>query len=96
MNQNAATKAGAALSLNQLVEQIHSREDFVTFVRAFLCHLQQKPKEWENHDLASFLDALAAWVEDMDGYYHNLGERVPDQPTWRMLGQILLAARAYE
>ncbi len=59
-------------------------------------HLQQKPEERENRDLGSFLNAMAGWVEDMDGYYQNRSESVPDQPTWKTVAEILLASRVYE
>ncbi|MGH2599621.1 MAG: DUF7660 family protein, partial [Dehalococcoidia bacterium] len=44
----------------------------------------------------SYLSAMAAWAEDMDGYYENRGDPVPKQPSWRTLGELLLAARVYE
>lgn len=73
-----------------------SRKEFVEFVRGFAEQCRQRPEEWENRDLPSFLEAMAAWVDDMDGYYRNRGEAVPEQPTWKMLVQILQAARVYE
>ena len=97
MNQKAAIRQDAS-HLNELVQQIHSRADFITYLRALQSHLQQRPEEWENRDLASFLNAMVAWVEDMDGYYQNRSECVPDQPSWKTLGEILLAlaSRVYE
>jgi len=44
---------------------------------------------WENADLASFLDAMASWIEDM-------GERLPTSPTWETFRDILSAAKIYE
>ncbi len=84
------------MNLNEQVNTIHSREDFVSFARGLLHNLRENPASWENRDLESYLDAIAAWVEDMDGYYENRGEPVPWQPNWRVLGQILLAAKFYE
>jgi hypothetical protein len=46
--------------------------------------------------LAGYLEALGAWVEDMNGYYQAKGGAIPLQPSWKMLGQILLAAKVYE
>jgi hypothetical protein len=83
-------------SLNEQVHAIRSRKDFIYFARALLRNLEESPDEWENVDLRSYLDALAAWVEDMDGYYQNRGESVPEQPNWMILGHILLAAKVYE
>jgi len=84
------------MSLNEYVHTIRSREDFISFARALLRDFKEKPDEWENTDLGSYLAALVAWVEDMDGYYQNWGEPVPEQSTWMVLGRILLAAKVYE
>jgi hypothetical protein len=84
------------MTLNDQARAIQSRGDFVCFVRALLQDLDRDPGQWENLDLRSYLDALAAWVEDMDGYYQNKGEPVPEQPSWKVLGNILLAAKFYE
>ncbi|HZT82113.1 MAG TPA: hypothetical protein VFA26_17935 [Gemmataceae bacterium] len=82
--------------LTKSVGQIQSRHDLAVFVDALREHLRHHPEEWENRDLPSFLEAMAAWVEDMDGYFKTRGEPVPDQPTWQTLAQILLAAKVYE
>jgi hypothetical protein len=57
--------------------------------------LKENPEHWENDTLERFLDAIAAWVEDMDGYYQNLNKPIP-VVEWDIFGQILLAARIYE
>jgi hypothetical protein len=96
VNPNETAKTFEHSGEVEAVQQIRSREDFVAFVRLLLHNRKAKPDEWENRDLPTFFDALAAWVEDMDGYYQNLGQPVPDQPSWMMLGQMLLAAKVYE
>jgi hypothetical protein len=96
MNQHLATKANQALDLNDAVRHIQSRQEFLAFARTFLSSLRSRPEDWTNRDLASFLEAMTAWIEDMDGYYQSRGEPVPEQPTWKALGQVLLAARIYE
>lgn len=58
--------------------------------------LRSRPDAWENASLDRYLEALAAWVEDMDGYYQNRGQAAPEQPNWKTLGEILLAATTYE
>jgi hypothetical protein len=83
-------------NLDKQAAQIRSRKDFIAFTMTLLIDLKEHPEQWENDDLPSFLEALSAWVADMDGYYINRGESVPEVPTWGMLGQIFLAARKYE
>jgi hypothetical protein len=81
-------------NLDRRTEAIASRNDLAEFVRELASALKTDPQSWENTDLEAFLKALAAWAEDMDGYYQNvLGRQVPDQPTWRTLGEILAGAR---
>jgi hypothetical protein len=58
--------------------------------------LKDFPNEWENANLEDFLSALAAWVEDMDGYFENRSEPPPKTSVWKLIGQMLLAARIYE
>ncbi|WP_442013817.1 DUF7660 family protein [Paenarthrobacter sp. YAF11_1] len=73
-----------------------SRQDLADFIDQFRDSLRQDPESWENNDLESFLEALSAWTREMDGYFTNRGEPVPDVPSWRLIAQMLLAARVYE
>ena len=85
-----------AVDWHDRVNSIQDRGGFVSLVRDLVCELKDRPSAWENQDLATYLDALAAWVEDMDGYFQHKGEHGPEQPSWKLLGQILVAARVYE
>lgn len=76
------------MNLGRRIDRIASREDFITFVRELLRDLESDPESLENRDPDSFLEAPAAWTEDMDGYYQNvLGGQVPERPTWRTFGE---------
>lgn len=96
MNQNGVPKRAEASELTMNLQTVRCRDDFVRFIQDLARSIEEKPEDWTNADLVSFLNALAAWVADMDGYYRNLGQPVPDQPNWQTLGQMLLAARVYE
>lgn len=76
--------------------EVRTRKDLAEFVRRLADHLKQHPEEWENIELGNFLEAMSAWVDDMDGCYKNRGEAVPIRPEWRTLAEILAAARVYE
>ena len=84
------------MNLEHQVNTISTRKDFVAFVRSLSDSLRGSPNDWENTDLERFLDALAAWVQDMDGYFKNRGESPPQAPDWKLVGQMLLAASIYE
>jgi len=84
------------MELQEQAEKIHTRDDLVLFIRHLVQDLRTCPERWENTSLEAYLAAMAAWVQEMDGYYRNRGETVPQHPTWKHLREILLAARIYE
>ena len=84
------------MELHEKVERIVTNKDLSEFVHELRVDLKTNPKEWENCDLDSFLEAIEAWVFDVEGYYKGRGEKVPEQPTWNFLGRILYAPKYYE
>lgn len=84
------------MELHERVVGIHSRDDLAAFISELQADLIAKPDKWENSSLEKFLEALAAWCSDMDGYLQNHGDQAPAQPSWRLLGEMLLAAKMYE
>ena len=84
------------MNVQDRAKQVQSRGDFVAFVRELVRDHADHPEQWENGELTSFLEAMAAWVSDMDGYYMNRGEVPPEQPAWRTFAEILMAASVYE
>ncbi len=78
------------------IENIKTRFDLANFVKNLARESSIKTEEWENNDLESYLEALSAWIEDMDGYYLNRGEKFPEQPSWLNIAQMLQAATIYE
>lgn len=73
-----------------------TREALVETIRLMADDLKTNPAAWQNSDLHSFLEAAAAWLEDSDGYYQNIGKVPPATPSWSTLADILQAARSYE
>ena len=94
--QGAESGWCARLSLSQAVWEIESSEDLAAFVMQLSGDVEEQPGTWENPELGRYLEALAAWTRDMDGYFKNRGEEVPARPTWRLVGMMLLAAKYYE
>ncbi len=70
--------------LRRVVGQMHS--DFV----------ESGVLEWENATLERFLEAMAGYLRDLDGYFHNRDEAIPDQPDWHLVALLLVAASGYE
>jgi hypothetical protein len=83
-------------SLEEAAARIKSRQDLASFIGKLAEDRHRNPTAWASEDLRSYLDALAAWTDDMDGYFANQGKAIPSEPSWRLIGAMLLAARVYE
>jgi len=84
------------MDTNNSIDTIQSREDFVAFIRGFSKDFRDNNSTWENNTIGSYLDALAAWAEDMQGYYENRGESTPAEVNWKFIAQLLVVAKHYE
>jgi hypothetical protein len=77
-------------------DHVDSREDLAAFVRALRRSHTEEGRSWENVDLASFSEVLAAWVDDADGWYSNAGRDLPAGDDWSFFARSLRIATAYE
>ena len=84
------------MNLEDKVALIQTCDDFIAFLGELLRDLHTKPGEWENPTLEAYLEAMAAWVEDVSGSNVNQGFSMPLHPSWKTLGEILLASKYYE
>jgi hypothetical protein len=84
------------VDLDELLNSVESRQDLARFVLALKQDLIDHPDDWENVSLEGFLDALSAWIGSMHGYFKNQGLSEPDNPDWKLVGMMLLAASMYE
>ena len=96
MNSDERVNSSKGEILEELVETIQSREDFVRFTLSLIKDLKSNPEQWENINLEDYLEAIAAWATDMDSSYINRGESVPKITDWKVFAEILWAASAYE
>lgn len=75
---------------------IDNKEDFIYFINLLAENLKNNPIEWSNNNLIDYLDAIANWTEDMDGYYVNNNLPIPTNVNWKVFANILVAAKSYE
>lgn len=78
-------------------ENVVDRQSFIEFCKTLLIEFENDNKSWENNTLSSFLEALAAYAQDVQGYYDffKLGIDA-DNPSWRTFATILRGATVYE
>lgn len=77
-------------------DEIHTRDDLAAFIRDLHQDYLRRGHEWENSTLDRFLEALAAWIDDSDGWYRNFGKELPANGDWTFIARALGAATVYE
>jgi hypothetical protein len=73
-----------------------ARAALATFIDELATTIMASPDAWENATLPAYLHALAAWTRDLDGYYLNRADPVPETPSWNLMARMLHAATGYE
>jgi len=78
------------------LDEIYTRDDLVAYIKQLEAEIADKECNWENKKLEHYLEAMSAWVNDMDGLYANLNLDMNKEPIWRLFARILQAATIYE
>jgi hypothetical protein len=73
-------------ALDEAIAQMRSREQFADFLSLLLQDYDENLECWNNQDLRSFIQALAAFAAT-DGEHR--------QPAWQTFAEMLCTARAY-
>lgn len=74
-------------ALSAAAANLSTREELVTLLANLRQDLARNGDDWENPDLARFLEAMEAWLT-----YATL----PGEPRWRTMAKALLAGSAHE
>ena len=78
------------------VDEIKTRSDLLVFLDEFSKDFRDNPESWDNHSQLRFLEALAAWVQDREGFSKNAGRELPVNPEWKTFAEMLAATTMYE
>ncbi|MFD2566371.1 DUF7660 family protein [Pseudotenacibaculum haliotis] len=74
-----------------------TKEQFTDELKELCQDLKENPSNWENRTLESYLEALIAYTEDVQGYYDNMKTGTnANIPTWENFLTILKGASVYE
>ena len=84
------------MTLAERAASVRTRDDFVAFLEALRLDHARNGAAWANPDLQSFLGAAGAWSRDSNGYYKNVGLDPSTLSPWRLLADLMMAARVYE
>lgn len=74
-----------------------TREDFIQFIETLRTDLLADPGKRSNLSLNDYLEAVARYTQDIQGYYNNTGQQInADEPNWQTFSDILKGASVYE
>jgi len=72
-----------------LLGKIKNREDFLNFMEQYIPAI-------ENENIRDYLDSLTSWAADMDGYYINTNQKIPENINWDFIATLLYVGSIYE
>jgi len=82
---------------SELAPLVQTKKEFQEFLVALAEDYKANGTEWENSDIGLFLEALASYAQDIDGYYKNTNQTINSNiPSWRVFAEMLCGARVYE
>lgn len=84
------------MKINEMIENVKSKQDFISFINRLSNDNQINNDEWENKDILSYLEGVSSWVEDMDGYYKYMKLDVPTNIDWRFIATLFYVGKIYE
>lgn len=74
-----------------------TRGNFISFVEILRADFLAEPDKWTNKTINDYLEAVARYAQDIQGYYDNTGQAVdahnPDRKTF---ADIMKGATIYE
>jgi len=78
-------------------EKVDNRKEFIDFIEKLSSDLRENPENWENKSLEDYLEAVARYATDIQGYYDNTKQNIDaDKANWQTFADIFLGARIYE
>ena len=82
--------------MNEIIKNIKTKAEFIEFINILIKDINDKPEEWEDKPVMSYLESIQSWVEDMDGYYQNTKREVPQDINWNFIATLLYVGKIYE
>jgi hypothetical protein len=75
--------------IEDVLNEEGSLGDVIATLEALRIDLKERPDSWENPSLERYLEAMQAWLSAFSG-------RLGDKPSWKLISEMLEAAKIYE
>ena len=84
------------MDFNSIINGVNCKEDFMKFLTELRLDKVQKSEEWENDDIASYLEGICSWVDDMEGYFDNMHIDMSKDIDWKFIATLFYVGKIYE
>lgn len=84
------------MDFNSMINEVNSKEDFMSFLSKLRLDREEKCDEWENTEITSYLEGICSWVDDMEGYFANMHIEMPSNIDWRFIAMLFYVGKIYE
>jgi hypothetical protein len=82
--------------VNEIIKNIKTKEHFIDFINILINDTNEIPSEWEDTSVTSYLESMQSWVEDLEGYYDNTKQEIPQDINWNFIATLLYVGKIYE
>ena len=77
--------------------KVTDKQSFIDFLKLLSDDFAKHPENWEHRNLGDFLQNMADYTEDIQGYYNNTDQPIDSEvASWKVFYDILMGARIYE
>jgi len=81
-------------------DAVTTLSDLVVYLERLAASFEQTPDEWQNHDIGSYLEGIAAWLRATPTLPDVQAERAREleqaRPTWRGVANLFYVGSIYE
>ena len=84
------------MNLYEKISKINSKETFLAFISELKLDFINNSQSWENKNVSDYLASIQSWIEDMGGYYDNIGKEEPQSINWNFIATLFYIGKIYE
>lgn len=84
------------MQLYDYINNISNKDDFIKFLKMLKNDVLINNNEWVNNNISLYLESICSWIEDMNGYYKNIGVEKPKNINWNFIALLLYMGKIYE
>lgn len=80
----------------QEIKKVKTKTNFTSFIDLLINDYKNNKEVWENKTIEEYLDGMKSWVGDMEWYYKNTNQDIPNNINWNFIANILYSGKIYE